>query len=90
MSIYLSIYWPPNQNPADVLAPGAQQQTRTSGVQRPDGTDRQTDGLTPDSYIDPAAHTMRALPIMKWHSKSPKMYGRYAANIYTYTYYYYY
>ena len=45
-------------------APGPQQQTRRSGVRRPNaGTDRQTDGLTPDRCIDPAPHTMRAVPI---------------------------
>jgi len=32
--------------------PGPQQQTRRSGVRRPnDGTDGQTDGRTPDRYI---------------------------------------
>jgi len=41
------------------LQPGAQQQTRSNGVQRAsDGTDRQTDGRTPGLYIDPAAHKM--------------------------------
>jgi len=45
-----------------------QQQTRSSGVRRPDGTDghdRRTDGRTPDSCIDPAAHTTRAVPTMR-------------------------
>ena len=38
--------------------PGPQQQTRRSGMQRPnDATDGQTDGRTPDSFIDPAART---------------------------------
>jgi len=41
------------------LQPGAQQQTRSNGVQRAsDGTDRQTDRRTPGRYIDPAAHKM--------------------------------
>jgi len=39
--------------------PGIQQQTRSSGMRRPGGTDgptdRQTVGRTPDSCIDPAA-----------------------------------
>jgi len=43
---------------------GAQQQTRHIGVRRVnDGTDRQTDRQTPDRFIDPAAHTMRAVSI---------------------------
>ena len=29
-----------------------------------DGTDRRTDGWTPDRYIDPAQHTMRAASVM--------------------------
>jgi len=43
---------------------GPQQQTRCSGVQRPDGTDWQTDewtdGQTPYHYTDPAPHTVQA------------------------------
>ena len=43
---------------------GAQQQTRCSGMQRAnDGTDRWTDGQTLDSFIDPAAHSMRAVSV---------------------------
>ena len=39
----------------------AQQQTRRSGVCRPsDGTDGRTDGRTPDRFIDPAPHAVRA------------------------------
>ena len=37
--------------------PGAQQQTRRTGMQRSiDGTDRQTDGRTPDRSIEPAVY----------------------------------
>ena len=55
--------------------PGAQQQTTSSGVLRANnGTDGQTDGRTPDRYIDPAAHTMRAASItecvVKIHTKN--------------------
>jgi len=43
---------------------GAQQQTsRTPLLLSIDGTDRRTDGRTPDRYIDPALHTMRAATI---------------------------
>jgi len=40
----------------------AQHQTRRRPAQLPsiDGTDRRTDGRTPDRYVDPAPHTMRA------------------------------
>ena len=31
-----------------------------------DGTDGRTDGRTPDRYIDPAPHTMRAMPLYNW------------------------
>ena len=41
--------------------PGPQQQTRSSGVRRPDGTDRRTDRRTPDSCTDPAADAARQL-----------------------------
>ena len=41
--------------------PGPQQQTRCSGVQWPDGTDRQTDGQTLESCVDPSSHTMRTV-----------------------------
>jgi len=51
----IDISWPP----------GPQQQTRRRGVQRPDKTDRQTDreadGRMPESWMDPAPHTIRAL-----------------------------
>jgi len=41
-----------------------QQQTRrTPLLLRIDGTDRQTDGETPDRYIDPAQHTTRGATI---------------------------
>jgi len=42
--------------------PGQRQQTRSSSTRLPNGTDRQTDGQTPDSCIDPAPHTMRTVP----------------------------
>jgi len=45
--------------------PGPQQQTRGSGVRQPDGTDGQTDGRTPDSCIDPAPHSVRAVAISR-------------------------
>jgi len=58
--------------PQQSMPPGAQRQTRSSGV-RPanDGTDGQTDRRTPDRYIDPASgfreklkwETLRAEPI---------------------------
>jgi len=35
---------------------GPQQQTRHNSMWWPDGTDRQTDGWTSDSYIGPATH----------------------------------
>jgi len=42
----------------------AQQQTRRSGVCRPsDGTDGRTDGRTPDRFIDPAPHAVRAASV---------------------------
>jgi len=41
---------------------GAQQQTRRAPLLLSnDETDRQTDGRTPDRYIDPAPHAMRAV-----------------------------
>ena len=46
---------------------GPQQQTRSSSLRRPDGTDGtdgRTDGRTPDRCIDSAPHTMRAVPKM--------------------------
>ena len=43
-------------------SPGPQQQTRSSGVRRPDETDWQWQ--TPDSCIDTAPHTLRASPII--------------------------
>jgi len=47
------------QQSIDISCPsGPQQQTRSSGVRRPDGTDRQTDGRTRDSYIDLAPQTI--------------------------------
>jgi len=50
--------------------PSPQQQTCSSGVRRPDGTDRQTDrqtdgqtdGQTPDICINHAVHAMRTVP----------------------------
>jgi len=43
--------------------PGPQQQTRCSGVRRPnDETDRR-DGQAPGRFIDPATHTIRAVSI---------------------------
>ena len=45
--------------------PSPQQQTCSSGVWRPDGTDRQTDGrmdAPPDRCIDPALDVVRAVP----------------------------
>jgi len=42
--------------------PGAEQQTRRSGMrQSNDGTDGQTGRRTLDSFIDPAAHATRTL-----------------------------
>ena len=41
--------------------PGPQQQTHTNGARQASGTDGQTDGRTPDSCIDPARRTMRAV-----------------------------
>jgi len=52
----------------DTFSPrGAQRQTRrrTPQPQSNDGTDRQTDGRTPDRYIDPAAHAAQAGSINK-------------------------
>jgi len=50
-AISIDIFWPP----------GPRQQTRSSGVRggQMGQTDRQRDGRTPDSCIDPAPHTMR-------------------------------
>ena len=56
-----------SRSTSSALRPGPQQQTRRSGVRRTnDSTDSQTngrtDGRTPDSCIDPAAHSMRVVP----------------------------
>ena len=43
---------------------GAQQQThRTPLMRSNDGTDRRTDGRTPDRYTDRAPHTVWSMPI---------------------------
>ena len=55
--------WAPSvgQQVIDIsCSPGAQQQTRSTSLQR--SIDK-TDGLTPDRYIDPVPRTMRAVPI---------------------------
>jgi len=52
-----------------LLPTGAQQQTvgRSPLLQSIDGTDRQTDGQTPDSYTDPRLHTERAASYFLTH-----------------------
>jgi len=60
----------------DIRIPlGAQQQTRRTPLLRSiDGTDRRTDGCTPDRYIDPALHTMRTVSIRQYnHYKEGKI-----------------
>jgi len=45
---------------------GAQERTRRTPLLRSiDGTDGRTDGRTPDRYVAPAPHTMRAVPITR-------------------------
>jgi len=51
--------------------PGPQQQTRRTLLQRANGTDR-ADGRTLYSYIDPAPHTMRAVPIIRIYTNAQK------------------
>jgi len=66
--------WAPGVCRCQSISPastGAQQQTRRTPLLRSnDGTNRrtdgETDGRTPDRYIDPAPHTVRAVPITNW------------------------
>jgi len=47
------------------LRQGAQQQTRRPPLLLSiDGTDRRSDGWTPDLHIDPASHTLQAVSVM--------------------------
>jgi len=51
--------------------PGAQQQTRRTPQRLSnDGTDRRTDGRTWDRYVEPAAHTVRAVAMIVLSSDS--------------------
>jgi len=66
------LFLAPNKQCQSTEGRGAEQQMALinkavidcSGVRRPDGTDRRTDRRTPDSCIDSAAHTKRAVPTM--------------------------